>query len=385
MLREFIHASGYLFILLPPGLLLCGVATETYALAIVGLFGVAPFLRIIFGDAPDTPPQWREGVATALDWLPGIYAVIFFACLGSALTILHSIPPKGLQWLWLGTSLWAVFIFASCAAHELLHRRSNGSRLIGRMLSGSIGYPVLEFEHRAHHAVSGLVGVPEWPALSDSVWSFSGRRMLHVLSTAWEGNVAAAQRDGRSYFGGLTLAVASMLATACAFWLSLGFIGMLFYLLVSIAVFWAVQAITFVQHWGLGRDSLPEAEHGKFGWEDGCRLQRWLTLSISFHQAHHCDTTVPYYRQTMEAGSPRMPGGYVVLLIASLIPTVWRALMLPSLALWKAAPDTQEAPGRRLLCFARPAAASASATQAREDRPSTWQLTRAPHEADSEG
>ena len=216
-----------------------------------------------------------------------------------------------------------------------------------------MGYPVLEHEHRAHHATSGAVRVPEWPGVGESVWRFSARRMLHVLRTAWDGNAAAAQRAGRLYRGGLPTALASMAATAAAFGVALGWAGVLFYLSVSLGVLWAIQAITYVQHWGLGRDSLPAAASGSFGWEDGCRLQRWLTLSISYHQAHHHGTAVPYYRQTIEPGSPRMPGGYVVLLFASLVPPVWRALMMPALQAWKLNPHAQQAAGRRLFCIAR--------------------------------
>ena len=51
-------------------------------------------------------------------------------------------------------------------------------------------------------------------------------------------------------------------------------------------------------------------------------------------------------------GSPRMPGGYVVLLFISMVPPLWRALMLPVLQRWKEAPmESQETAGHRLLCF----------------------------------
>lgn len=382
MWRELVHASGYLFILFPPALLLLGIASEIHSLAVVSLFGIAPLLRIVYGDASTSPPQWRESVATALEWLPNVYGVVFLASMVAGLALLSDTPPVGLQWVWLGLSFWAVFAFASCAAHELLHRRDRGSKVLGRILAGVMGYPVLEHEHRAHHATSGAVRVPEWPAVTESVWRFSARRMVHVLRTAWDGNAAAAQRAGRRYRGGLQLAVASMAATAAAFGVALGWTGVLFYLVVSLGVHWAIQAITYVQHWGLGRDSLPEAAQGSFGWEDGCRLQRWLTLSISYHQAHHHGTSVPYYRQTIQPGSPRMPGGYVVLLFASLVPPVWRALMMPALSAWKLSPHAQQAPGRRLFCIARPPAGDGGLAMAPARSPAASRPGGSRHPAD---
>ena len=140
-IAELARASGFLFILVPPMLLLFGVAADLPALAFVALFGVAPLLRLVYGDDSANAPQWHESVATVLEWLPIFYAVIFVGCLGSVLVMLHAFPPVRFQWLWLGLSVWAVFVFASCVAHELLHRRSTGSRIVGRLLAGVIAVP----------------------------------------------------------------------------------------------------------------------------------------------------------------------------------------------------------------------------------------------------
>jgi alkane 1-monooxygenase len=354
MLAELLRASGFLFVLVPPALLFASVASHQFGLAFIVLFGGSPFLRMVYGDASCHAPQWSEPVATALDRLPQAYAVAVVGCVAATLARVAGAAPTGWQWPMFGLSLWTVFIFGSCAAHELLHRRSAGSRWLGRIVAGVIGYPVLEHEHRAHHATSGRVDVPEWPRRDENMWAFSWRRLKHVPVTAWEGNIAAAQRAGRRHAGGLGLAVAAMLATAGAFTLALGARGLVLYLGVAIAVSWAIQAITYVQHWGLGRDSVPHADTDHLGWEDGCRFQRWLTLGISYHQAHHQASNVPFYRQSIRPGSPRMPAGYLVLLIASMVPAVWRRWMLPALELWMQSPDAQPAPGRRLACISRP-------------------------------
>jgi hypothetical protein len=49
-----------------------------------------------------------------------------------------------------------------------------------------------------------------------------------------------------------------------------------------------------------------------------------------------------------------MPGGYVVLLIASLVPPAWRWLMLPALDQWRSDAANQRSAGRTLVCFKRP-------------------------------
>jgi len=353
MLRELGRASGFLFILLPPLLLAAGLALGIPGLAFVALFFVAPLLRVVFGDAGDEAPAWRETVATALELLPQLFAIVFAAAIGFVIWRLSKSAMSGGQWVWLGLSVWATAIFASCPAHELAHRRSLGSRFVGRLLAGVLGYPLLEHEHRAHHAKSGDVDNAEWPRVDENVWAFTARRSVRVVQSAWEGNVTAAQRRGHRFAGDLPVSVAAMLATWLAFAVAGGAAGAWLYAAVVAGVFWTMQAITYVQHWGLGVDNVSDAEHGHHGWEDRCRLQVWLTLSISFHQAHHQTTATPFYRQTPMPGSPRMPAGYVVLLFASLVPPVWRALMLPVLQKWKQEPLTQQTAGRRLICLVR--------------------------------
>jgi alkane 1-monooxygenase len=353
MLNQLLSASGYLFVFAAPALLAAGVGTGQVGLAFFALFLLSPFLRILFGDAKHVQPEWRESIATGLEALPQLYVAAFAAGVGYVLWKLHDTDFEGWQWPLLGMSLWTVFVFASCVAHELVHRRSEVSRVLGRLLSGAIGYPLLEHEHRAHHGATGDVDAAEWPRLDESLWRFTARRCVRVVQSAWEGNTVAAQRRGRKAAGGLPLAFSALALTWLAFALAGGAAGATLYAAVAALLFWSMQAITYVQHWGLGHDSVPDARQVHYGWEDGCRLQMWLTLSISCHQAHHHKTTTPFYRQMLMPESPRMPAGYVILLFASMVPPVWRAVMLPALTRWKRSPSTQPTPGRRLLCYSR--------------------------------
>lgn len=353
---ELVRASGYLLILLPPALLAGGLAIGTPSLAACVLIVVMPFLRVLFGDSPDEQPEWGEKVASVLECLPIMAAAAFMISIAYSVWSLASSQWSISNLVGFVLSLWATCIFASCVAHELVHRQSKPSRIVGRLLSGALGYPLLEHEHRAHHAKGGDVANAEWPGVDETVWHFAARRALRVTQTAWEGDVLAAARRGGRLSGGLPLSVAATALTAVAFGVAGGPIGITMYAVVMLAVGWTMQAITYIQHWGLGDDNMPNATTGDYGWEDRCQLQAWLTLSISYHQSHHHANTVPYYRQKPMAGAPCQPAGYVILLFASMVPRVWRALMQPALARWlKRTPDAQCSAGRRLLCLSRKA------------------------------
>lgn len=339
--------------MVPPLLLVVSIGLGMPVLALAMLILVAPLLRVLFGDVLDSPPEWTEGIATMLELLPLLCAAAYFAAIIFVAWGLRGLPLPASDLAWFGGSLWAAFIFASCVAHELVHRTTIVSKTMGRVLSGVIGYPLLEHEHQAHHTRSGSVEMAEWPRVDESLWPFTVRRFGLVFRTAWDGDVMMAARRGHRLAGGLPVAVGAMLGTAAIFAWAAGLAGFLLYACVVAAVAWTLQAVTYIQHWGLGSDHVPNAATANLGWEDRCQLQAWLTLSISYHQAHHRAATVPYYRQQPTHGSPRAPAGYIVLLFASLVPPIWRALMLPALERWQRTPHAQRAPGRRLICIGR--------------------------------
>lgn len=345
------RAIGYPSILIPPVLVPLSLMTGTPALAFIGLILFAPLLRVIFGDANDSPPEWSEWLASLLEWLPVAGALVYVGATVAALSMLHGAKVPNETLAWFGSSLWAVFLFGSCVAHELVHRSDGLSRNTGRVLSGLIGYPFLEHEHRAHHMQNGNSDASECARLDESVWAFTFRRLAHVMSKAHEADMQMAARRGHQLTGGLPLSLAAMLATAIGFTWAAGPAGLIMYAVVACAVAWGIQAITYIQHWGLGSDGLGDVQVADLGWEDHCRLQSWLTLGISFHQAHHRSSSVPYYRLQPAQDSPKAPAGYVVLFFISLVPPLWRALMAPALLRWQQAPLTQRTAGRTLLCL----------------------------------
>lgn len=351
---ELIHGSGYLLILVPPALLALGTAQGPLALAFVCLIVIAPVLRLVLGDAPPQQPQWSEPAALLLEVLPLVAAVVFLMSMGYSAWTVGRQDLTSWEWAQFGLSLWAVALFSSCYAHELLHRpRAPVSRLLGRLVSGAMGYPLLEHEHREHHIQSGDVVEADWARVDESLWSYTARRLKRVPHEAWESDQQAAAVKGNRLAGGLPLAIAATLLTAGVFYATAGLPGLTAYLIAAIAVSWTLQAMTYVQHWGLGPDAVPDAREGDYAWEDGCRLQAWLSLCISYHQAHHHQATMPYYRRELLPDSPRQPAGYVVLLFASMVPPLWRSLMLPALKAWQREPHQQTSVGRRIICFKR--------------------------------
>ena len=128
--------------------------------------------------------------------------------------------------------------------------------------------------------------------------------------------------------------------------------GAAIYVGAAVLVTFALQVITYIQHWSLGDDALPDARTGNYGRESDCRFQAWVTLNLSLHQSHHNQGSLPFYRLGLSPNSPRLPMGYVLLMFVAFIPLWWRRVMGPALLHWEAEPMRPLSAGRNLTCIA---------------------------------
>jgi hypothetical protein len=349
--QQWTSAAGYLAILLPPALLLAELFWRIPFLTIGSVLFFMPLTRLLFGEKGDAPPAWNEAAATCLHYLPVAYALALLGTLLGAGWLLQLHPlPSPLFAVGFGLALWAVLMFATCPAHELIHRRCAWQARVGRWVGGAAGYPILSSEHATHHAKCGDTEGAQWPRADESAWRFTMRRVPIVIGDALARERAARTRHHRHRRGLLEPATAT-----CATWLLFTAAGgsraSLAYAGAALGVWLAMQLLTYLQHWGLGQDNVPGAGQDHDAWEDRCRFQGWITLNISLHQAHHRAGDTPYYRLAPSSTAPTAPAGYVVLLFLCLAPACWAALMRPQLQRWQSQGAVTRPSGRRLSCF----------------------------------
>jgi len=354
MSRQWVGAAGYLSIFLMPTLFVIGAITERPWLAFGAVILAFPLARVAFGALPAAGvPEWPEPVATFLDRLPLAYLPALPVCVLAGLSMSGApLSGDGMALAGLALSLWMTLLFGTCVAHELIHRRDKRQAMLGHVLAGICGYPALGMEHLAHHARPGDTRRAEYPLKAESVWQFAWRRMRRIGVEFF--GPGAPTWDPHARMPNLLRLRAAMLVTALT-WASFaaiaGWSGAFLFLAMMVGVAFGVQLITYIQHWGLGDDSIPDRIAYGRGWEEDCRFQAWVTLSISLHDQHHRDSRRPYYRLELSPDSPRLPAGYVLLMFASLVPWVWRQLMEPAYVRWLTAPESPLSAGRRLTCF----------------------------------
>lgn len=156
MLDQVRRAAGFLAVLIAPILLVLATAIGQPFLVVGVVFLGFPLMRSVFGTVGENAPTlWDERVERVLHFLPLIYALTLTLSVAVLLEHLARIKLDTADAIGWTTSLWLTLVFATCVAHELLHRKRKTARWIGHALAGLAGYPVLSYEHNRHHKLPG--------------------------------------------------------------------------------------------------------------------------------------------------------------------------------------------------------------------------------------
>jgi fatty acid desaturase len=346
-------AAGYLIIFAPPALLLVATVLQEAWLVTGTVFLVFPLARMIFGATPTDAIEWRPTIRKLLSALPYLYIGAFAISLATFWNHWSTMAPRDSDAAGWITSLWVTCTFGTCIAHDLLHRASPRARLAGHLLAGATGYPILGYEHLRHHRMPGNTAAAEWPRIDEPAWGFVDRRLSKLLAeTLGSAGLVWRGAAGLPQVLGLRAATGSFVAMAVMAGSLGGTAGMLAWLATAALVALTIQLITYIQHWALGDDSQPDAQLQEWAWEDDCWFQNWITLGLSLHHAHHQTAGATYYQLAPHPAAPRLPSGYMLLLLPALVPALWRQIMIPALDYWRDHPAAAPSSRRRLTCIA---------------------------------
>jgi alkane 1-monooxygenase len=352
-LRPALYSLGHLLVFGPGVLLVLGRLWRADWLVFGGFFVGLSALRAVIGDVPESTVDLSEGWARALDWLPRLYAVGFMGLSAWMATQLDDATLTGGALAWFCVGCWLVASLATCPAHELGHRKARGDRALGRLLAAVAGYPILGHEHLAHHANPGSTARAEYPRRDQSLYGFIVARKLGYrmwrAAFAWDAGERARRPGLRP--DSLGVAIGAFIATWAAFGILGGWRGLVWFGVQAAGLHLTLHIITYLQHWGLGDDSLDEAQQIQFAWEETCLSQAWVTMGLSLHQAHHKSPSRPYYRLAPMRTSPRLPASYAIMMLIAFVPPLWRKMMQPALAYWIDNPARPIAPGTAVFCL----------------------------------
>ncbi len=220
-------------------------------------------------------------------------------------------------------------------AHELGHSRSRADRALAWTLMASVSYAHFMVEHyRGHHVRAATRADPASARRGESLWRFLPRTLAGGWRSAWALEAARLQRLGRglrhSPLLWATLAQAAVLLAVAAVG---GWRALLFWLVQSVYAVFLLEAINYIEHYGLERQSVggrPEPFGVMHAWNADPLLTNSVIANLQRHSDHHMHAWKPY-AELQPLPGPQLPTGYAGCLFLAAVPRLWFALMHPRL------------------------------------------------------
>jgi alkane 1-monooxygenase len=345
-------AAKYLPYLLPH-LLLSGIVAgvlvygaQAYAFIALAWLAFAALDSALY--APDGRPFQVAHAANREDlvWRLLVYAMVplYFAFLSSGLLFVAA-EPRTLREFALATAVvgFVGAVFAMPVAHELMHGRRRWERRLAVALMIAFSYPHFCIEHTSgHHRNVGTVLDPATARHGEGFYAFFLRVVSWSLINSWFVEAERLHRRGVAVVGPhnrllryLALLVAVYLLVGCL----TGWAGLLFFAAQGIIAFSTLEAINYIQHYGLTRGRSESGRLEPVGrmhsWDCYHHLSNWCLFNLPLHSDHHMGGSASPMKAVAPEGAPRLPLGYFVLLWLAFFPPLWRAVMDPYVARWR--------------------------------------------------
>lgn len=258
-----------------------------------------------------------------------------------------SLRPMEIAGLTVSTGIAAGAI-GIVVAHELMHRRSRGERLLAWILMASVGYGHFCIEHvRGHHR---RVATPHDPATArrgESFYAFWPRCVWGSLRSAWRLECERLARRGAARWGtGNEMLRLAFLQVALYGLVGLVFggLGLAVFVALGVIAFSLLEIINYIEHYGLERREIAPGRYEPVGpehsWNASHRITNWFLFELARHPDHHLNAGRRYPALRHLEASPQLPVGYAAISLLALVPPLWRRVMDPRVAAWRAGQAT---------------------------------------------
>lgn len=229
------------------------------------------------------------------------------------------------------------------ASHELMHRRTMWAQALGQFLLGCASYMHFAAVHlRGHHRHVGTVRDPGTARLGESFPAYLGRVMVTGVRWAWSLEATRLHRKKQSAWSThnrFLRAGAFQLMVLLLILVAFGPNGLILFMLQSFIAVHLLEAVNYVQHYGLARASsrggLVERVDGRHAWDSDYRLSELLVFNLPRHADHHIDASKTCAQLIVRPESPKLPLSFFLMVFLALIPPLWRALMDGRAVAWQ--------------------------------------------------
>ncbi|MEM7668250.1 MAG: alkane 1-monooxygenase [Pseudomonadota bacterium] len=289
---------------------------------------------------PDDKLIWHRAITLA--WVPSQIGLILW-CIWLIGTTSHLSTIEIVFFaLALGTATGGIGI---TYAHEMIHQAARSERWCGELLLVSTSYGPFATEHVYGHHIT--VATPKDPVTAlrgEGFYLFFLRAVAGTMLSAWRldrGRLARRElpiwhRTNPFWRYGFGTALFCLAAYGLAGWL-----GVAFFFLQSIMAIYQLEAVNYVEHYGLTREYLGG---GKFervkphhSWNASQAVSNWFLINLQRHSDHHYRPRrrFPLLQHYSWSEAPQLPFGYATMIAIAIIPPLWFYLMDKRLDRWR--------------------------------------------------
>jgi alkane 1-monooxygenase len=310
----------------------------TWALVIYG-FGLIPLIELFVKGSKENRTAEQEEKALndrVYDFL--VYSIVPLQY-GLVVLFLFSIQRELLWWELAGKVMtlgMACGVFGINVGHELGHRLKKSEQWMAKALLLTSQYMHFFIEHnRGHHNRVSTQDDPASSRFNEPVYIFWFRSMVMGYFSAWHLEQFRLSKLGKLWWHysnemiHYTLIQAAFLGIIAA---AFNVQTMFLYWAAAIVGILLLETVNYIEHYGLGRHKGEVGYHKVLpihSWNSNHELGRGILFELSRHSDHHFRANRKYQILRYHEASPQMPTGYPGMMVLSLFPPLWFAVMNP--------------------------------------------------------
>lgn len=223
-------------------------------------------------------------------------------------------------------------------AHELIHRTETSFALaVGRWLLAFSCDTTFAIEHvYGHHRSVGTEADPATARRGEWMPAFAWRSFVGGNIGAFRHEAARLERKGLPVWSWHNRAVswqAASLAIALVWMAMAGWLGLGVFLLCAIQGKAYLEAVNYVEHYGLVRVPGMSIEP-RHSWNTYRATSSALLYNLPRHAHHHRFASKPFWQLEPEPDGPTLPFGYMTAILVASVPPLWHRVVDPLLAEW---------------------------------------------------
>ena len=302
-------------------------------------FGVIPVLELFFRPDPVNISKAESEMRKndrAYDFLLYMIVPTLFASAGLYLYTLANTPLEtyeitGLTFS-LGTLLGGIGINV---AHELGHRQKAHEQIMAKALLLPTAYMHFFIEHnRGHHRNVSTHEDPASSRYNETLYHFWIRSVVYSYVSAWRLENQRLKRLNKTVFS-LENEMIRFQLIQLAFWAAIFFFFgwkiTLIYTGAAVFGFLLLETVNYIEHYGLARKKVSDNRYERVepihSWNSNHIVGRVMLFELSRHSDHHYKPAKKYQTLVHHEESPQMPTGYPGMMLLSLFPPAWFAIM----------------------------------------------------------